>query len=219
MKSILTLFQKTILDEICQEKFITDNFYMTGGTALAEFYLKHRYSDDFDFFTENEIPLENIKAKLEKIFNKLDIKSVEYRQIQSAKVFFLKSGGNEVVKTDFNFFPFTKFGEPKNYKNLKILSLLDIAVSKLDTILTRSKARDFVDFYFIQKKHPFNLDFLLQKLEEKISGKVDPLFLGSCLLKIENLHDYPKMIKKFSPEEMIAYFINLAGGLKKEIVS
>ncbi|PIS14268.1 hypothetical protein COT64_03550 [Candidatus Shapirobacteria bacterium CG09_land_8_20_14_0_10_39_12] len=81
---------------------------------------------------------------------------------------------------------------------------LDLALNKLDSILTRSKARDFIDFYFIQKEHSY---------------KIDPLFLGSCFLKIEKLHDYPKMVKEFSDKEMIAYFINLAKSLKEKIVA
>lgn len=218
MKTILTPFQKNVLDEICGDKFITENFCFGGGTALSEFYLKHRYSEDFDFFTENEIPLEEIKVRLDKIFKKIGAKSVEYRELQSSKIFFLKNGQREVVKTDFNYFPYPRFGKMKDYKGLKIASLLDIAISKLDTILTRRKARDFVDFYYIQKEKPFGLEFLLQKLEERSCCKIDPLFLGSCLLKIENLHDYPKMIKSFSREDLIAYFTNLAKDQKKNII-
>jgi hypothetical protein len=88
----------------------------------------------------------------------------------------------------------------------------------LDTILTRNKARDFVDFYFIQKEQPFDLDILLEKLEEKTSWKMDPLFVGSCFLKIEKLQDYPKMIKDFSKPEMIKYFLSLAKAQKEKIV-
>ena len=29
-------------------------FYLTGGTALGRFYLNHRYSEDLDFFVNNE---------------------------------------------------------------------------------------------------------------------------------------------------------------------
>lgn len=219
MTSILTPFQGSILDVICQDRFITENFFFGGGTALSEFYLKHRYSEDFDFFTEKEIFLEEIRTRLDKLVKKLGIKSVEYREIQSAKIFFLKSGQKEVVKTDFNYFPFYHFGQSMNYKGLRIMSLLDIAISKLDTILTRKKARDFVDFYFIQKEHPFDLGHLLKKIEEKSQWKVDPLFLASCFLKIESLHDYPKMIKTFSKQEMISYFIGLAKSLKDQIVA
>jgi predicted nucleotidyltransferase component of viral defense system len=28
-------------------------FYLTGGTALGRFYLNHRYSEDLDFFVNN----------------------------------------------------------------------------------------------------------------------------------------------------------------------
>ena len=29
------------------------DFYLTGGTALSRAYLRHRYSDDLDFFVNN----------------------------------------------------------------------------------------------------------------------------------------------------------------------
>lgn len=218
MKSILTPFQKEILNGISQEKFITNNFWLAGGTALSEFYLQHRYSEDFDFFTNNETALEKVKTKLNNIFDKENIKSVEYRTIQMSKIFFLKGSQKEVIKTEFNYFPFPKFGKMKNYNGLKIASLLDIAISKLDAILTRDKARDFVDFYFIQKKHPFKISFLLEKLEKMFSVKIDPLYLASCFLKAEKVKDYPKMIKPLSKEEMIAYFLNLARSQKSKII-
>lgn len=221
MKSILTPFQKAVFEEICQDKFITDNFIFGGGTALSEFYLQHRLSEDLDFFTENEIPFEKIRMSMDKIAKKLKIKSVEYREIQSAKVFFLilKMGGKEVVKTDFNYFPYYHFNKGKKYKNLSIQSLADIAASKIDTILTRKQARDFVDFYYIQKEHQFNLEFLLKRIKRKSKWQVDPLYLASCFLKAENLHDYPKMIKAFSRKDMISYFVNLAKEQKNKIIS
>jgi len=33
---------------------LQSNFHLTGGTALAAFYLQHRYSEDLDFFTGDE---------------------------------------------------------------------------------------------------------------------------------------------------------------------
>lgn len=60
-KSILTLHQKDFLKEISKDRYFTQRFYFTGGTALAEFYLKHRVSEDLDFFREekevNPIPI------------------------------------------------------------------------------------------------------------------------------------------------------------------
>jgi predicted nucleotidyltransferase component of viral defense system len=34
-------------------------FYLTGGTALAAYYLRHRLSEDLDFFAEKEFELKN----------------------------------------------------------------------------------------------------------------------------------------------------------------
>jgi len=218
MKSILTPFQKEILDIICQEKYITDNFWLAGGTALSEFYLQHRLSEDFDFFTDNEISLDNLKTKLDKVLKNTGAKSVEYRTIQMAKIFFLKGSQKEVVKTDFNYFPFPKFGTSKYYNGLKIASLIDIAISKIDAILNRDKARDFVDFYFIQKTKPFDLKFLIKKSEDQAGVKTDPLFLASCFLKAEKVKDYPKILVPFNKEEMVAYFIDLASQQKSKII-
>jgi len=250
MKSILSPFQKIILDELCKEKFITQNFRLAGGTALSEFYLKHRYSEDLDFFTDEKQAIEEVKIKLNPLFKGIGIEAVEYREILSSKIFFLKKGQKETVKTDFNYFPFKRFAPGKTYRGLEIESLLDIAISKLDTIITRKNARDFVDFYFIakhqatliakhqatliakhqatliakhqatliQKEHPFDLSMLLQKLEEKMEVSIDPIFLGSCFLRITEIYDYPLMIKAFSKEEMVKYFYSLAKSLKEKII-
>ena len=49
---IITKNQKIILDEIKNNSWVKENFYLSGGTALSAFYLQHRYSDDLDFFSE-----------------------------------------------------------------------------------------------------------------------------------------------------------------------
>jgi len=49
---ILSVNQQKLLQLIGKDKIICDNFYLTGGMALAEFYLHHRFSEDLDFFSE-----------------------------------------------------------------------------------------------------------------------------------------------------------------------
>jgi len=49
-KTILTPIQQSLLSALSKESTVVDNFYLSGGTALAEFYLYHRYSEDLDFF-------------------------------------------------------------------------------------------------------------------------------------------------------------------------
>ena len=50
---ILTALQKEALDLLFSEKQFSKIFYLTGETALSSFFLKHRYSDDLDFFTKD----------------------------------------------------------------------------------------------------------------------------------------------------------------------
>ena len=48
--SILSPAQRALLDRLSRSEFTRD-FFLTGGTALAECYLHHRFSEDLDFFT------------------------------------------------------------------------------------------------------------------------------------------------------------------------
>jgi predicted nucleotidyltransferase component of viral defense system len=47
---VLTPLQKEILLCLFENGLGDKGFYFTGGTALSEFYLPYRYSDDLDFF-------------------------------------------------------------------------------------------------------------------------------------------------------------------------
>ncbi len=52
-KGLLQPLQKRFL-EIWATLPEQSQFYLTGGTALAEFYLGHRFSFDLDLFTAEE---------------------------------------------------------------------------------------------------------------------------------------------------------------------
>jgi predicted nucleotidyltransferase component of viral defense system len=61
---ILTNLQKKILHSLSllPDK---DAFYLTGGTALSAIFLKHRRSNDLDFFTNIEELILPLSQKLE----------------------------------------------------------------------------------------------------------------------------------------------------------
>ena len=96
VSTVLTKSQQKLLDLFNSEQSLLKRFYLTGGTALAEFYLKHRYSEDLDFFSEEEfslLPLQGFIKKAEKILNS---KKVEYQNflglsnVSSTKSLFLE---------------------------------------------------------------------------------------------------------------------------------
>ena len=59
-KEILTRKQKKFFDCVSRHARFQSLFYLTDGTALAAFYLRHRYSEDLDFFSEQDVSSEEV---------------------------------------------------------------------------------------------------------------------------------------------------------------
>jgi len=141
------------LELVSQNKEITDRFYWTGGTVLAEFYLKHRISEDIDLFCENEeVNQELVEAFLKKSMSLLGVKSLKRTQFLGLFSYHLIYNKKESLKVDFNYYPFPRIRKGGKFKNLTFDSLYDIAVNKVHTIALKPRARDFIDIYFIVKE-------------------------------------------------------------------
>ncbi len=208
--SILSENQKKILSLLSKEKIIADNFYLSGGTALAEFYLGHRLSEDLDFFSEREFDPEAISTIFKKIQKDGGIKSVKYEQSFNRNLFFLELE-NDFIKTEFTYFPFPRIETGKNFSDLKIDSLLDIAVNKVFTICQNPRSRDFLDLYLILKAKPdWKIKELMQKAQAKFDHYIDPLQLSAQFIKANLLKDYPKMITQITQEEWQRFFMDEA---------
>ncbi|PKL52445.1 MAG: hypothetical protein CVV37_00985 [Nitrospira bacterium HGW-Nitrospira-1] len=216
-EEILTQNQIAFLKKIKNSKFLTDNFYLTGGTALAAFYLYHRYSEDLDFFAENEFDILNLDIFLNQIKKELGILKIDFQQSYNRNLFFLHFK-DEVLKTEFTFFPFKPIENGEYKYDIKIDSLIDIAVNKLFTIYQRCKARDYIDLYFICKEKGFSIDELIKKAKIKFDWHIDPVQLGTQFIKSKEAMDYPRMIKNMPNEEWQDFFIEEAKNFKKEII-
>jgi len=214
---ILTKNQLNFLKEFSQSSFLLKNFYLTGGTALAGFYLGHRYSEDLDFFSEKEFDLLNIKIFLKKIKKKLGFKKDDLEQSYNRNLIFLHFP-DEIVKTEFTYFPFMRIQKGKNELGIEIDSLLDIAVNKLFSIYQRSKARDYVDLYFLCQKEKYTIEELVKKARIKFDTHIDFLQLGKQFIKSQTVDDYPRMIAKIKSKEWQEFFIGQALKLKKNIL-
>lgn len=141
VKTILTADQKKFLDFISQQPSITKRFYLTGGTALAGFYLKHRYSEDLDFFSEELVgPLE-VETFLKDARRVLKFKPQIVRQTYNRNVYELQYPSGRILKVEFNYYPFPRIEAVKKFGKLLVDSVYDIAVNKAHTILQHPRAR------------------------------------------------------------------------------
>jgi len=218
-KSVLSKSQKDILAIISRDKTICSNFYLTGGTALAEFYLHHRLSEDLDFFSENEFEPQNVSVFLEKIKKEAKIKKVEFQQSFNRNLFFLDLTNGDKIKTEFTYFPFTRIERKEKMGDLYIDSLLDIAVNKVFTIYQKPRSRDFIDLYFILKEDKnLLLDDLIKRAQIKFDSYLDPLQLGAQYMKARELKDFPKMLVDIEDKIWQDFFINEAKKLSKQII-
>ena len=218
-KSVLSKSQKDILAIISRDKTICSNFYLTGGTALAEFYLHHRLSEDLDFFSENEFEPQNVSVFLEKIKKEAKIKKVEFQQSFNRNLFFLDLTNGDKIKTEFTYFPFTRIERKEKMGDLYIDSLLDIAVNKVFTIYQKPRSRDFIDLYFILREDKnLSLDDLIKKAQIKFDSYLDPLQLGAQYIKARELKDFPKMLVDIEDKIWQDFFINEAKKLSKQII-
>lgn len=224
-KSILSKNQRDILTIISKDKLICDNFYLTGGTALAEFYLHHRLSEDLDFFSENEFEPQGVSVFLEKIKNIAKIKKVEYQQSFNRNLFFLdlkpsyRGYPGDKIKMEFTYFPFARIEKKEKMGDLYIDSLLDIAVNKVFTIYQKPRSRDFIDLYFIlQKDKDLLLDDLVKKAQIKFGNYIDPIQLGTQYMKSKELKDFPKMLVDIKESIWQDFFVNEAKKLSRKII-
>ena len=213
--SILTENQKKILALIGGDDSIAASFYLSGGTALAEYYLHHRLSEDLDFFSEQEFDPQAVSAFFKKIQGKADITAVTYEQSFNRNLFFLNIG-TERIKTEFTYFPFPRIGQGPIVGKLSIDSLFDIAVNKIFTVYQKPRSRDFIDLYCIlQEEKSWTLDELAKKAQIKFDHFLGPLQLSAQFVKAETLKDYPRMLTELPEKEWQSFFMHEAKRIGK----
>lgn len=220
-KTILTPKQLEFLELVKVEQQITKSFYLTGGTALAEFYLKHRLSEDLDFFTEEkEVNQKLIEAYLKKISDFLSIKKIDRSVFMGLVSYFLIYKDNSKLKVDFNYYPFPKIEKGLKFGKLQIDSLRDIAANKVHTIFINPRDRDYIDLYFIMKSGNFKLDQLIIDAKAKFDWDIDRLTLVSQLLRVKEIKivETPTILKPFDKKEMDSFFIEETRKLSSSIL-
>ncbi|MFA6047808.1 MAG: nucleotidyl transferase AbiEii/AbiGii toxin family protein [Parcubacteria group bacterium] len=217
-KTILSTNQIKILEAISKDNAICQNFYLTGGTALAEYYLQHRLSEDLDFFSEVEFDIQAISIFFAKNKKAFGIKKIDFQQSFNRNLIFLHLPG-DVIKMEFTYFPFPRIEKKIKRNKLFVDSLEDIAVNKLFTIYQKPRSRDFIDLYLIMKKTGYSIEELIKKTKVKFDWHIDYLQLGSQFMQAKVVKDYPRMLMKLKNEEWQKFFILQAKSFSGKIVS
>lgn len=214
-QEILKSWQKKVINFLISYPGF-EKFYLTGGTALAAFYLHHRFSDDLDFFSYEKIDPIFVHDLANKIKNLIGALEMRFSRLYDRYQFFYLIDKNEEIKIEFTKYPFLQVEPMKVFNGLYVDSERDIAINKLAAILDRFDPKDFVDLYFLLPKFP--LGELRKGIEIKFGIKVEPIFLGSELSKVRRVEALPKMIKPLTIEELKEFFSSEIKKLSSEII-
>lgn len=216
-KNILTARQQAVLEHFGAALPLSQQFYLSGGTALAGFHLHHRYSEDLDFFSEQEVDVLALDTFWKNAQSNLGFTKIDFQQSFNRNLFFLHFD-DEVLKTEFTYYPFPRIETGDTAFGVTIDSLLDIAVNKLFTIYQRTQARDYIDLYCICQQAKWSIAELIKHAKIKFDWHIDPLQLGTQFVKAAEAQDYPRLVIKIEQEEWQAFFREEAKKLKPQIL-
>jgi hypothetical protein len=183
------------------------HFYLAGGTALS-LQLGHRLSVDLDFFSPTE-DIPSIRAQLEKSFEPFPKTLVD------------SSWGNLVylvndVRTGFYGYGFPLVAPLIETEGVRLASMDDIALMKLDALLSRAARKDFYDLYFICRIIP--LQKLFEEAPQKFSSVRD--FESQAtkrLIYFENAENEsdPPLLENISWQAVKEFFIQQAKAIEQ----
>lgn len=154
-QKILDSHRLDFLKKLSRTKW--QNFYLAGWTWLALFY-GHRKSYDFDFFSNQNIDIDQILHLLKK-------EGIEF-EIKSMKPDTLDILTEDNVKISFFATPWIKQLNPfVKTEYFDVASDFDIWVMKLVAITHRASYKDYVDLYYILQK--YSLKELIASIPKK----------------------------------------------------
>lgn len=204
---VLTDLQAIVLNLLFEEGIGDLGYYLTGGTALSEFYLQHRYSDDLDLFTREERLLKNDYDSLLNVYSNQGLEIISAEASNDFVRFYISpfNRKTEQLKVEFARDVPARMAPPNVYGKIVVDSFEDIAVNKICAILNRepSEPKDFVDLFFIIEESNYSIDYLLNRARGK-EGTLDNDFgilqFATNLLRIEEIQFLPRMKKPIDLE-------------------
>jgi hypothetical protein len=189
-----------------------ENFYLTGGTALAEYYLGHRLSFDLDLFTSETDLILPISYSVEEAIKHTSLRVTVIRRFASFVEFQISEGKNTLkvdlgLDSPFRFAP-VELGD----SGVMVNDFLDIQADKTLAFFGRAEPRDAIDLYFLIKKT--SVEMLMERARQKDPG-FDLYWFAIALNRVANFPDeierWPvKMLMDCDPVELKRSFQKIA---------
>ena len=177
---------KKILNLIAEGREL-ESFALVGGTGLA-IYLKHRTSEDLDFFANRDVLDDFQKNKIKSLVSRLRDQGVPCRELKIDSYDICHDYMFGGVKVTFLAADMKVLDSSIKYKNMNIASIDQIAAMKMQTILRyRIKSRDFYDVKCLITDAGYTFGSLIDVMVDKFGftddseDRIEKRFLGTPL--------------------------------------
>jgi hypothetical protein len=175
----LELIQKLQADSYFKE------FLLVGGTGLS-LQIGHRISVDIDLFTTHSFDVEDYLQRLEKYFGF----ELQYSHANTLKGF-INGVFVDILKHDYKILK-----PPVNEEGVILSSKADIAAMKVNAVcINGTRAKDFVDIYFLLKE--FSFGQIIAFYTDKYKTRNDFLAVKSLTYYSDIIEsDWPNLVKE-----------------------
>ena len=196
-----------------------DQFYLTKGTALSEYYLGHRLSYDLDLFTSQSDLIIPFSFQIERAAKAANIGIEVVRRFESF-VEFQVIMGEEILKVDLALNAPFRFSPPEmSETGVLVNGLEDIQADKTLAYFGRVEPRDAIDLYFLLKDAGY--DRLVDLARQKEAG-FDLYWFAVSLNRVAGFPDeierWPvKMLVMCNVAELKRIFLDLAMRIMDEL--
>jgi predicted nucleotidyltransferase component of viral defense system len=212
--SILSPAQRDVLEQFFSTP-VGQRFFLTGGTALAEYYLQHRLSDDLDLFTTDDEALALARHEIHGIAARLAATVTSVLSTPTLQRLELAAPGGPPIKLDLARDVDQQFGQHLRAGRVVVDSLDNIGANKVAAIFGRTDAKDFVDLYFLlQAGQDFRT--LVEYAKQKDSGLTE-FWLAGMLRQAQRLTRLPIMLKPIDLDPLKSFYLELADHLLRQI--
>jgi len=178
-EEVLNEKQKKLLPLV---RLFYDKFYLVGGTAIA-LQLGHRRSIDFDLFSLQKIDQRKIRSLIIKNYQ------IDKVMIDDNEEYTIMVDG---VKITFLHYPF-KIKVTKKFDDyIKMPNLTTLAAMKAYALGRRAKWKDYVDLYWIMKKHT-TLEKIIKTAQIIFSGEFNEKNFREQLAYFKDI-DYTEVV-------------------------
>jgi len=210
---ILKPFQRDFLKAFFERD---TSFFLTGGTALGAFYLHHRYSEDLDLFTLDELTFQTAAEALAAAAAEIGAKMEDVRTSPYfRRVLLTRARGGESCLVDcVKEVAEQVVSEKPVLQGIRVDAIEDICANKLCTLIGRAEIKDYIDIFFLEKAGYRILDFLPSAQLKDGGVCKETLAYVLSQARLRRIPEY--VLLPLSPEELQRHFSEMATRLAVE---